>query len=228
MTQDKIWDYFQTQNSDVFSGSGGRLEYLFHKILTLHGKNKPKVLNIGVGNGWLEQRCSAQGWETYALDPSETAIVMLKEKGISGKVGYIEEMPYPDSFFDVVFCSEVIEHLSDEQVHKGLQEIERVLKNSGVLIGTVPLNENLLNNEVLCPECGHNFHRWGHEQSFNKESLSAIFPPTLTVEKIQATYFIDWSANWTSKSAGLVRKFFSVIGVRNGYENLFFIVRKLV
>ena len=82
MKQDKIWEHFQTQSPEVFSRSSSRLDYLFRKILTLNGENKPRVLNIGVGNGWLEQRCSAQGWETYALDPSEAAIVLLEKKAL--------------------------------------------------------------------------------------------------------------------------------------------------
>ena len=227
MKQDKIWEHFQTQSPEVFSRSSSRLDYLFRKILTLNGENKPRVLNIGVGNGWLEQRCSAQGWETYALDPSEATIAMLGKKGINGKVGYIEAMPYPDSFFDVVFCSEVIEHLSDAQIRQGLQEIERVLKNNGILIGTVPFHENLIDNQVKCPDCGHLFHKWGHQQSFTIDRFKSILSSSFKIKQIKTVYFVHWSSlNWKGIISSLLIKCLSSIGFKSSKQNIFFLLEK--
>ncbi|HEY9710145.1 MAG TPA: hypothetical protein V6D48_18200, partial [Oculatellaceae cyanobacterium] len=88
MNQDKIWDYFQAEGANVVFQSKSRLDYLFKKALKIVGNTKPTVLNIGVGNGWLEKRCLEQGWEIYALDPSKESIKSLETMGISGEVGY--------------------------------------------------------------------------------------------------------------------------------------------
>ncbi|MBD1896889.1 class I SAM-dependent methyltransferase [Coleofasciculus sp. FACHB-129] len=229
MQQDKIWDYFQVQSSDIFLQSAPRLNYLFRQVLAIYSHTKPRVLNIGVGNGWLEQKCMEQAWETYALDPSETTIALLEQRGIEGKVGYIEQIPYPDNFFDVVFCSEVIEHLSSEQIQQGLYEIERILKNSGLLVGTVPFKENLFNSQVICPDCGHIFHKWGHQQSFNTHSLAAIFSGNLKVEKLKVIYFVSWSSlNWKGVISALLKKCLSLIGLHGSNGNIFFISKKFV
>jgi len=228
MNQDKIWNYFQKEaNNQVFSQSNSRLNYLFQKTLKLFNNSKLTVLNIGSGDGWLEKKSHQQGWETYALDPTSEAIKILECSGIKGKVGYIEQIPYADSFFDVVFCSEVIEHLSDEQIKLGLLEVERVLKKGGVLIGTVPYNENLLDNQVVCPKCGEVFHRWGHQQSFDSISFTKIFPPTLSIQTMSVHYFVDLSfTNWKSLVLSLAKKGISAIGMHGNTENLFFIVKK--
>ena len=177
MTQEKIWNYFQSEGIESFSGSIPRLNFLVHqaqRVLNRSFIGVPKVLNIGVGNGWIEKQCVKLGWNTYSLDPSEAVIKKLEHDGLTGKVGYIEAIPFDDSSFDVVFCSEVLEHLSDEKLYLGLEEIKRVLVKSGYLIGTVPFKENLLDNKVICPNCGYIFHRWGHSQFFDKTKMSSI------------------------------------------------------
>ncbi len=52
-----------------------------------HGGNV-RVLDIGVGNSWLERRCMKQGFETHALDPSAATVAGLVSEGIAAKAGY--------------------------------------------------------------------------------------------------------------------------------------------
>lgn len=174
MDQKKIWDYFQREGIEIFSGSVYRLEFLFRKACRLARKRKIRVLNIGVGNGWLEERCRRQGWETCSLDPSEAAIEPLIARGIDGRIGLMEANPFPDGDFEVVFCSEVIEHLPEENATKGLSEIRRVLRKGGHLVGTVPYREVLFEGLVVCPGCGEKFHRYGHLQSFDKKKMKDL------------------------------------------------------
>jgi SAM-dependent methyltransferase len=227
MNQDKIWSYFQNQSPEVFSQSNSRLNYLFKKSLNLFGDTKITILNIGVGNGGLEKRCKEQGWETYALDPSIEAIRNLELLGIKGEVGYIQNIPYDNNFFDIVFCSEVIEHLLNKEMDLGLIEIERILKRGGMLIGTVPYKENLLENQAVCPKCGEIFHKWGHQQSFDVKSLSKIFPKTLNLKEIRVMYFVDWSKlNWKGILVAAAKKGLSMLGIHGRDENLFFVAKK--
>jgi len=174
MDQKKIWDYFQGEGIEIFSGSVHRLEFLFRKACLLTRKKKIRVLNVGVGNGWLEERCSLQGWDTCSLDPSEVAVERLIAKGIDARIGLLEANPFPDNDFEVVFCSEVIEHVSEEKATKGLSETRRVLRKGGYLVGTVPYREVLFEGLVVCPDCGAKFHRYGHLQSFDKPRMKTL------------------------------------------------------
>lgn len=227
MNQDKVWEHFQTEGLEKFSLSVPRLNFLLDQARKIARSRQIRVLNIGVGDGWLEQRCIAQGWETYALDPIEPAIARVAAAGVVGKVGHIEAIPFANDFFDIVFCSEIIEHLSREQIQQGLSEVKRVLKNKGVLLGTVPFNENLFEGRVVCPDCGSVFHRIGHQQSFDTTTLPAVFPDSLKVEIVRTEYFCDWpTLNWKGKAIALVKKGLLVAGVHGVNENIYFAARK--
>ncbi len=55
-----------------------------------------------------------------------------------------------------------------------MTEIARVLKEQGHVIITTPYNENVKKSSVICPECGHEFHRFGHLQSFNEKKFENL------------------------------------------------------
>ncbi|SRR6266540_1049102 len=227
MNQDRIWNHFQTQGLELFLQSVPRLNFLLEQgRRQAHGK-RLNVLNIGVGDGWLELKCGQQGWNAYALDPSQTALSTLRKSGVKGAAGYVESIPYIDGFFDIVFCSELIEHLSSERIERALSEIQRVLRRSGVLLGTVPFKENLFAGQVACPSCGKVFHRLGHLQSFDLPKLTALFPNSLQLEKIATTYFADWSRlNWKGKLLAVLKKGLLLVGVHGVNENIYFVARK--
>jgi len=228
MNQDKVWDYFQTEGLEKFSLSVPRLNFLLSQAIRIAGRRPVKVLNIGVGDAWLEKKCLAQGWEVHALDPVPAAIAAVNAAGGQGKVGYIDEIPFADNFFDIVFCSEIIEHLSREQIRQGLDEVSRILKRGSVLLGTVPFAENLFEGRVVCPDCGSVFHRIGHQQTFDLESLPAVFPESLKIETVRTEYFCDWpTLNWKGKLIAFVKKALLAAGVHGANENIFFAARRI-
>lgn len=50
----------------------------------------------------------------------------------------VQNLSFPDNFFDLVTCTEVFEHVADAP--KGFREIARVLKPAGVFVFTVPFD----------------------------------------------------------------------------------------
>ena len=76
--------------------------------------------------------------QTLFLDCAAEALKHLQQKGRSTKQGDITNLPIEAGFADVVFCSEVLEHVADYQT--ALKEIYRILKASGTLILTVPMH----------------------------------------------------------------------------------------
>src|SRR2546421_9448514 len=106
--QDLIWDYYQNESPETFDGSRARLELLISRI-----QPSQVALNIGCGSGIFENLALARKIDIHSLDPSERSIGQLREAlhlGDKAKVGYIQQLPFPDSYFDVVVVSEVLEH----------------------------------------------------------------------------------------------------------------------
>lgn len=227
MNQNKIWSYFQNERIDVFLSAIPRLRYLAKRAKKLVKFPEPIALNIGVGDGWLEDHLIHLGWEVRSLDPSESAVNRLKRKGIHANVGCIEALPYKSDMFDVVFCSEVLEHLFKDQMRRGLREILRVLKPNGYLLGTVPSQENLDDNQVICPNCGEIFHRWGHQQQFDHKNLANIFPEDLKVLMIKQILFINWKGlNLKRKVAAFIKLLLFYLDSHGSNETLYFQIRK--
>src|SRR5690349_13372121 len=165
MGQDVIWEHFQNEGAAAFGGADPRLEFLVRRL-----RPGERVLDVGVGSGVLERLATDKGVEIWGLDPSERSIDQLRDKlrmGERAQVGYGQEMPFPDNQFDAVVMTEVLEHLDEDTRTKTLCEVRRVLKPGGRLLGTVPARERLEDSEVVCPNCTHHFHRWGHHASFD-------------------------------------------------------------
>jgi len=49
----------------------------------------------------------------------------------------ITQLPFPDSSFDIIYCSHVLEHVPDDR--KAMREIRRVLRPSGWAVLQVPI-----------------------------------------------------------------------------------------
>jgi SAM-dependent methyltransferase len=165
--------------------------------------------------------------DVYSLDPSAVAIERLRaEIGMDSdhaKVGYSQAMPFPDNAFDVVVMSEVVEHLEDDVIAETLREISRVLTPHGRYIGTVPADERLENNQVMCPRCGELFHRVGHVQSFSRERLADLLRHDFQDVRVKHVYLADWhTLNWKGRLKWLAKKGLLRAGVRGANGNLYF------
>jgi ubiquinone/menaquinone biosynthesis C-methylase UbiE len=84
-------------------------------------------------------------------------------------------LPFEDGVFDVVSLMAVLEHL--EKPLEILQEIHRVLKKEGVLVGTVPSKAAKPILEFLSYKLGivNESEIRDHKQYFNQKDLMEIF-----------------------------------------------------
>jgi ubiquinone/menaquinone biosynthesis C-methylase UbiE len=225
MEQDKIWDYFQNDGADSFDGSYNRLNFL-----TRFCKEKGiKVLNIGIGNGTLEQIAINKNIDIYTLDPSEKAILKIRDKieERKAKVGYSQEIPFENNFFDIVIMSEVLEHLNNDVLTATIKDVDRVLKKNGKFIGTVPYAENLIEQVVVCPKCAEKFHRWGHIQSFNEENLNLLLKQKFSKTYLKPKLFINWKTlNVKGRIVAVLNFIAYTFGIKKSGLNLFFEARK--
>jgi 2-polyprenyl-3-methyl-5-hydroxy-6-metoxy-1,4-benzoquinol methylase len=210
--QDKVWDFFQNEGLELRKFPVARQRFMLRH---LHAGQS--VLDIGVGAGILERLALEKGIKIHALDPSTKAIERLrKELGLGGRArsGYVQEIPFEDKSFDVVVMSEVLEHLDNESLRKGLAEVKRVLKPKGMLLTTTPHQEDLGANTVVCPDCGHVFHKVGHLQSFDRQRMAALMHDAgFRVERLYITTFVDWRRRGVGNFLkSLVRKILARMG----------------
>jgi len=112
------------------------------KVVEIVGKNNPKqILDIATGTGDLAlMMAELNPDKIIGLDISEGMLAVGKEKianvNLSEKiemvVGDSEEMPFDDNTFDAITVSFGVRNFAN--LDKGIQEIARVLKPSGVLV----------------------------------------------------------------------------------------------
>jgi SAM-dependent methyltransferase len=77
-------------------------------------------------------------------------------------------LPYRDDFFDIVICTDILEHVID--LNASIKEIRRVLKHGGYLFVRVPNKEDL--SQYLANDSPYYFV---HLRSFDRYSLELLF-----------------------------------------------------
>ena len=112
------------------------------KVVKIVGKNNPKqILDIATGTGDLALMMSAlKPDRIVGLDISAGMLEVGKQKiakaNLSNKiemiVGDSEEMPFKDNTFDAITVSFGVRNFA--HLDKGIKEISRVLKPTGVLV----------------------------------------------------------------------------------------------
>lgn len=222
--QRKIWDYWQGSRRGTFAQASARLNWLAARA------GSGRVLNIGIGDAEFERAALRRGLEVHSLDPSPAAVEDLRRStglGERVKCGSADRLPWPDGSFDRVVVSEVLEHLDRDTLEGTLDEIARVLKPGGRVLGTVPARENLEEQVVLCPYCDREFHRWGHERSFDREALSALLASRFRVVSVRERVFVTWGPlNWRGRLVAAIRVGLAAIGRRVSSANLVFVAER--
>ena len=91
---------------------------------------KPKVLDVGCGNGLLLKKFIEQGWEAYGVDPSPWSRRIAEQYGFQLYTEFLEKNRIPENFFDAVTSTSTLEHIPNPIPH--IRAILRVLKAGGV------------------------------------------------------------------------------------------------
>lgn len=92
------------------------------------------VLEIGGGNGYQASLIARTGAVVESIDVAEPPAGVETYFPVRTYDGQI--LPYPDQSFDIVFSSNVLEHISE--LKSMLSEVRRVVKSNGLAIHILP------------------------------------------------------------------------------------------
>jgi len=163
--QPKLWDIARYE-SDPDQRLRARI------IASLIDPQVRSVLDVGCGNGFITRHLRAEGRRVLGLDPSPEALAQFDGQCVHGRS---EDLPFEDRSFDVVVCTEVLEHLADDIFTRTVEELARVAKES-LVIG-VPYRQDLRDGLTRCTACGTVYHTDLHQRTFNSPTdLLKRFP----------------------------------------------------
>lgn len=133
------WDKFYADGTYVMWVPGECLVQFVAKEIERKKRKIKRILDVGCGNGRHLVYLAKKGFNVCGIDISSKSLSItqnwLKQKRLHAelKKASVTEIPYPDKYFDVVICLGILDHILTQDVKKGIQEIERVLKPQGIL-----------------------------------------------------------------------------------------------
>jgi 2-polyprenyl-3-methyl-5-hydroxy-6-metoxy-1,4-benzoquinol methylase len=175
----RFWDYVaqnKATEQNAFSAiAGDAVIDLASQYAGLQGN----ILDYGCSHGFLIEKLLKRGLRCEGLEFSEDTAKKVSQKFGNNKnfggITIVRNLPSPieSGKYDVIFVLEVLEHLLDTYLHQTLEELYRITKKGGIIVVSVPNNEDLDALKVLCPDCGGIFHIIQHVRSWNAQTLVA-------------------------------------------------------
>ncbi len=134
-------------------------------------ENPGHVLDVGCATGVHAKFLSEVGYTVSGIDISPVAIERYREAGFDGRVGDLnEELPFDNDAFDLVFASDVIEHLVNTDFF--LSEIYRVTCPGGtMMLSTTNSAFWAFRLLTLIGKTPTDFQHPGHLRFFSPKSL---------------------------------------------------------
>jgi len=169
-------------------------------------------LDFGGGDGDFAALLAAEGFPAAVYEPSTERAARVAAR-LAGSPGFLGTVGHADAAqFDAIFLVEVIEHVLDADLGAVLARLDRLLAPGGKIMISTPNDEDLEENFAFEPAQGVLFHRWQHQRSFVRATLTALmaahgFVPHV-VHEIELTDRI-----FAARGAGL--------GCRPEFANLF-------
>ncbi len=159
--------------------------------------DEKRALDIGSGIGILTKIASSKGYISFGIDVDEEKIELAKgldgNRHVEFKVGNAYDLDYPDNFFDLVLCLEIIEHLSNPE--RALDEIYRCIRPNGCLIVSTPNKFSLegIKGNIVEIITGKKWKAWceAHQRVFNSvEFIRLLGNKFRPIEIIGYYYFL--------------------------------------
>jgi 2-polyprenyl-3-methyl-5-hydroxy-6-metoxy-1,4-benzoquinol methylase len=162
-----------------------------------------RLLDVGCGDGQLLRTAQSEGWDTFGIELSETAVRLCRERGLPASQTDFFDPSLDRQRFDAIVMSELIEHVPAPA--RFLRRAEELLEEGGILYLTTPnfgsLARRMLgeNWSVIHPE-----HIGYFERSTLKAMTSeqtALRPMKIEANNIAPSTFVAWLRHRGARSA---------------------------
>jgi 2-polyprenyl-3-methyl-5-hydroxy-6-metoxy-1,4-benzoquinol methylase len=109
-----------------------------------HNRSNFQILDVGCGRGWLSNLCSTYG-EVTGIEPIKKVVEYARTlfPTLDIRCQTSDELLEQHMHYDLIVCSEVIEHIPDLQKNSFVKKLFFLLKPGGFIIVTTPRQEIL-------------------------------------------------------------------------------------
>ncbi len=179
-TTARFWAYraLRADHSRYFSNQVGAGLVNFARLA---GVLRGQVLDYGCGPGYLIAQLLRHPVRVFGCDVSSEAVAVVNQRfqaatnwcgaAVSGN-GERTSESLGGRDFDLVYCVETLEHLTDQSLEHVLRDILQLTRPGGYIIVTTPCAEDLQKGYVYCPFCNSEFHHVQHLRSFTPQSMT--------------------------------------------------------
>ena len=155
------------------------------------------VLEIGARDGYITRLLADRFEEVVALDLTKPIIDAPRVHCVAGDV---RSLDFAAGRFDVVLCSEVLEHIPPGDLQQACDELARVSTHH-IVIG-VPFEQDLRVARTRCVHCGTVNPPYGHLNSFDLDRIRSLFRPHSVVQ----TEFVGSTTEGTNFGSDLLMR----------------------
>ena len=158
----------------------GNSDYTYQTILKLlrkYGIKDKKILDIGCGVGTLDFYLVKKGARVLGIDVAHNGICAAKQTARQLQLKHrltFKVMKFPDQSpidkFDVIVCSEVLEHLPDDKL--AIIKMKKLLKTNGVIIASSPSKTSLLFRLGIL---NRHEKKSGHLRRYDRSTFKSLF-----------------------------------------------------
>lgn len=142
----EFYQEFFSEEWDLDYANRQRYEIVFSLIDDLPINETGRVLDIGAGSGRISEFLNRRFMNVVSMDIVVSPLFSetVDNTDISPVEGALPKLPFADDSFDLVMCSEVIEHIpSRSNQYEAIEEIARVTGTGGYVVLSTPNPESV-------------------------------------------------------------------------------------
>jgi SAM-dependent methyltransferase len=147
-------------------------------LVKKYSRRGEAILDVGVGLGRILSFFPEL--RKYGMDISFPYLKAAQKNDIEVCYAMIEDMPYKKEMFDIVVCTDVLEHVFD--LNLCVSRVLSVLKKDGFLIVRVPYREDLSGYVGADSP-----YEYVHIRNFDEYSLCLLFEKVFHCEMVETT-----------------------------------------
>ena len=157
---DKKWNETKEDESNPFA---------LKLIQSYNCVDKPKLLELGCGDGRDLKLFIENGFDVYAVDIATKSIEKLKKKFANKANIYcqdIKNMDFVNNSFDIIYAHLTLHYFTNEETCKIFNNIYNLLKINGIFFVKCKSNKDRLCNDSQGKKISENIYFSGHVRHF--------------------------------------------------------------